>query len=166
MPEHYERLEDLKDEATDALEDGDLTLARQLAQEWLAADSDPTAWHYGNTIHNANQLLGLISVREGDLDSAKRYLLAAGNTPGSPQLDSFGPQMHLAQTLLSRGERDIVLEYLELAACFWCMAKRTSNFLLNLLFLYGAARNNRKLTRWKAAIRAGEQPRLNRVGPV
>lgn len=101
MPEHYERLEDLKDEATDALEDGDLTLAHQLAQ-----------------------------------------------------------------TLLSRGERDCVLEYLELVARFWCMAKRTSNFLFNLLFLYGAARNNRKLTCWKAAIRAGEQPRLNRVGPV
>lgn len=166
MPEHYERREDLKDEATGALEDGDLTLARQLAQEWLAADSDPTAWHYGNTIHNANQLLGLISVREGDLDSAKRYLLAAGNTPGSPQLDSFGPQMHLAQTLLSRGERDIVLEYLELVTRFWGMHKPTSNLLFVLLFRYNLAQNTRKLARWKAAIRAGEQPRLNRVGPV
>ena len=55
----------------------------------------------------------------GDIERAKEHLLAAGNTSGSPQLNSFGPNMTLAKELLEQGERDVVLEYFRLCAKFW-----------------------------------------------
>lgn len=163
MPTPYQRIRELEEKAALAWDEGRYREARRLAQQWLGADTDSTTWHYGNTIHNANHILGLVAVREGELGDAKRYLLAAGSTPGSPQLDSFGPKMHLAQALLSRGERDCVLEYLEKVNSFYGTVKPTRIFLFNLLLRYHAARNRRKLMRWKAAIQTGEQPRLNRV---
>jgi hypothetical protein len=46
-------------------------------------------------------------------------LLKAGATPGSPQLNSFGPNMALAKELLDKGEREAVLEYFTLCSKFW-----------------------------------------------
>jgi hypothetical protein len=45
-------------------------------------------WNYGNAIHDAHQLLGLVCLKDGDLKGAKDHLLAAGASPGSPQLNS------------------------------------------------------------------------------
>ena len=45
---------------------------------------------------------------------ANAYLLAVGRTPGSPQLNSFGPNMALAAELLQKEVRDTVLQYFEL----------------------------------------------------
>jgi hypothetical protein len=55
-----------------------------------------TGDHHGNVIHNANQILGRCALREGKLIDAPEYLLKADTTPGSPQLNSSGPQMHLS----------------------------------------------------------------------
>jgi hypothetical protein len=52
MTTSYQRLQDLQEEAEEALEEGDLPLARQRAEEWLEVGTDPAVWHYGNTIHN------------------------------------------------------------------------------------------------------------------
>ena len=76
-------------------------------------------WNYGNAIHNANIVLGICSFDAGDINAAKKYLEQAGNTPGSPQLNSFGPNMQLAKKLLSVGERDVVLNYFNLCEKFW-----------------------------------------------
>ena len=46
-------------------------------------------------------------------------LRAAGHTPGSPQLDSFGPDIRLAWDLLQRGQDQAVLDYLHDVARFW-----------------------------------------------
>jgi hypothetical protein len=48
-------------------------------------------------------------------------LIAAGKSPGSPVMDSFGPNMTLAKDLLEKGERDTVLEYFMLCHKFWKM---------------------------------------------
>ncbi len=69
--------------------------------------------------HTANIVLGRIAVKKGDLEEAKRRLLAAGNTPGSPSLNSFGPNWNLAQELFAKGERDTVLAYIDLCRKFW-----------------------------------------------
>jgi hypothetical protein len=53
------------------------------------------------------------------VDAAREHLLAAGGTPGSPQLYSFGPSMALATELLDAGEREAVREYFRLCAAFW-----------------------------------------------
>jgi hypothetical protein len=50
---------------------------------------------------------------------AKARLLKAGATPGSPVLNSFGPELTLGRDLLEKGERETVLQYLELCSRFW-----------------------------------------------
>src|SRR5207342_3430394 len=96
--------------------------ARKAADELLKLlPSFPGDWNYGNAIQDSNLVLGRIAVREGRIDDAKKHLLAAGASPGSPQMDSFGPNMSLAKDLLQKGERDVVLEYFELCRRFWRM---------------------------------------------
>ena len=76
-------------------------------------------WNSGNAIHKGNLALGRLALREGNIERANYYLLEAGKTPGSPQLDSFGPNMLLAKELLEHGEKKSVLEYFELCGRFW-----------------------------------------------
>ncbi len=78
-------------------------------------------WNYGNAVQDANLVLGCIAVREGRIDDAKKYLAESGKSPGSPQMDSFGPNMTLAKDLLEKGERQVVLEYFEACRKFWKM---------------------------------------------
>jgi len=85
----------------------------------LAARQHPKDWNYGNAIHDGNLVLGLLAVRQGNIEEAGEHLLHAGNTPGSPQLNSFGPNMSLAKALLEQDERDTVLEYLARCRSFW-----------------------------------------------
>jgi predicted Zn-dependent protease len=101
-----------------ALEAGQTAKARAYAEELLKA-TDQDDWNYGNRIHHGHLILGRIALREGDLETAKEQLLAAGQTPGSPQLNSFGPNMVLAKELLAKGEKQAVLEYFKRCASFW-----------------------------------------------
>ena len=96
-------------------------------------------WNYGNAIQDANLVLGRIAVREGKIEAAKGYLLAAGESPGSPQMNSFGPNMSLAHDLLEKGERDTVLEYFQLCGGFW-------------------SGQQNKLDQWTQEVRAGKIP--------
>src|SRR5205823_9113923 len=103
-----------------AFDAGDLGKAEAYANELLTlAARYRDSWNYGNAIHKGNIVLGRIRLRQGDLEKAKSYLLAAGATPGSPQLDTFGPNMALAKELLEKGERDVVLQYFTLCRKFW-----------------------------------------------
>ena len=117
-----QRFYELADLATSAYEAGDTVKAQQYAFELLAsADSFKKNWNYGNAVHKGNIILGRVALGRGDITSAKEHLLAAGQTPGSPQLDSFGPNMTLAKELLEKGEREVVLTYLDACAKFWKM---------------------------------------------
>ena len=101
---------------------GKIEDARNYAQELMALTPKYKGdWNYGNAIQDANLVLGRIAVREGNIEAAKKYLIAAGKSPGSPQLDSFGPNMTLAKDLLEKGEHDAVLEYFMLCRKFWKM---------------------------------------------
>lgn len=97
----------------------DLALATATADTLLRAYRDVAAWQWGNIVHNANQVLGRVALRRGELARAEQYLLAAGSTPGSPQLMSFGPRMPLARELLEVGNTTAILEYLTLVRRFW-----------------------------------------------
>lgn len=86
-----------------------LTLGRQF-------DGD---WDSGNAIHHGHLLLGRVAMARGDYDRAETELIAAGRTPGSPQLDSFGPNCQLAAELLEIGRAEPVVEFLRLCDRFW-----------------------------------------------
>jgi hypothetical protein len=96
-------------------------------------------WNYGNAVHVGNIVLGRLALDSGDVAEARRLLLEAGKTPGSPQLNSFGPNMMLAKELLTKGEREAVVDYLNLCAKFWLM-------------------HDGRLDVWKAAAAKGEMP--------
>jgi hypothetical protein len=106
-------------------------------------------WNYGNAIQDFNLVLGRIALKSGDVAAAKKHLIAAGHSPGSPQLDSFGPNLTLASELLRKGERTAVLEYLELCKNFW--ARRPDTNQLD-------KRNKEMLDRWKGQIQNGQTP--------
>ena len=74
---------------------------------------------YGSAMCDANLVLGRVAVKKGQLEEAKRYLLAAAQSPSTPYLANYGPNMGLAKDLLEKGERQTVLEYLELCRKLW-----------------------------------------------
>jgi hypothetical protein len=127
-----ERLQDAKrpNERYYALADAALTSlffasdvqAEELARELLEARSRVDSfWNHGNAEHDANVVLGMVALRGGDRALAAEHLRRAGDTPGSPQLDTFGPKMLLARALLEQGQREPVLDYFERCKRFWRM---------------------------------------------
>ena len=121
LPWKYSRFLALHARA-DRLVERDPRRAAAFAHELLElAERYRTDWNYGNAIHKGHLILGRVALRRGDLDAARSELLLAGRTPGSPQLDSFGPNMTLAKELLEAGEKAVVLEYFELCRRFWVM---------------------------------------------
>ena len=131
----------LTDAAPEAFNRGEFETARGIAVALLLeAESWPKDWNYGNAIHVANLVLGRIELREKKKKKAIEYLLAAGRTPGSPQLNTFGPDMLFAKELLKVGEKDAVLQYLDLCAKFWKMKQGVP------------------IDTWKAQIEKGETP--------
>jgi tetratricopeptide (TPR) repeat protein len=106
--------------AKSAYEAGDVVKAKKYAGELLTTGTkDPQNWNYGNAIHHGNNVLGRIALQEGKTPQADEFLLKAGGTPGSPQLNSFGPNMCLAKELLEAGQKDTVLQYFEACRKFW-----------------------------------------------
>ena len=103
-----------------AVEVGNLGQARALAVELLIlAAGQEQNFNYGNAIHNANVVLGRLALREGDVERAMDYLQEAGNTPGSPQLSSFGPNLQLAEELIDAKAYESVATYLLSLKSFW-----------------------------------------------
>ena len=125
-----------------ALAAGDIAKATSYSK-WLLDQAPGWVgdWNYGNAIHVAHLVLGEIALNAGDLPEAKHQLLEAAKIPGSPQLDTFGPNMRLAKQLLAKGDRDTVIEYFDLCAKFWEDSRG-------------------QLETWKAAILKGEEPKF------
>jgi hypothetical protein len=137
---------------------GDYRQTESLAREYLAlAREFRDDWNYGNAIHDANSLLGLCSLERGDVEAAKDYLLKAGSTPGSPQLNTFGPRMVLAREMVHARELGTVLAYLDLVARFWCR-ETDPRFKRQPSFVAMKAENRRWLKQWKSDVRRGIVP--------
>ncbi len=105
----------------------------------VASARSASEWDRGNRIYQGNILMGRAALRSGDLATARSYLLAAGRSPGSPQLETFGPDMALAREMLAAGQNQPVLEFLELCHRFW-------------------KADEGRLERWKRDIREGRVP--------
>ena len=133
--EHVTRLENATSElerfyslapvAKCVIDDGDIVLSQRLAIEALdLAGRFPDDWNHGNAIHDGHVVLGRIALLDGNRELAIEHLYLAGETPGSPQLNSFGPNMTLARDLLQQGEWDSVYNYLEQCRAFWKLGRR------------------------------------------
>ena len=119
-----ERFYALNDAAKESFEVGKIEDARKYATDLLTfAEKFRNDWNYGNAIQDGNLVLGRIALKEGHTEEAKEFLLKAGKSPGSPQMDSFGPNMSLARDLLEKGEREVVLDYFQLCRVFWKMGQ-------------------------------------------
>lgn len=93
---------------------GDRDRVVEVARELIeTAEPHRKLWYYGNAIFHANTALGHVAIDTGDRDAARGYLLAAAETRGSPQLNSFGPDYSLAQHFLDLEEREAVIAFLE-----------------------------------------------------
>lgn len=118
----YSRWVSLDEAAELAYKIKDYEGAKNYALESLSLSSSHISdWNYGNSIHNSNMTRGRISLRNGDLNKAKDYLLASAKSPGSPQLATFGPSLKLADELLQNNESTAVLSYLHSISRFWEM---------------------------------------------
>ena len=137
--------------------------AQKYAIELLNSATDPNDWNYGNALFFGNMVLGQVALRLGDIESAMSRLLSSGKTPGSPQLNSFGPNMSLARDLLagvpfvpaaglapatppsprrhaaSPGVQQTVLSFFDLCGVFWQM-------------------DDGRLQQWSQQVRAGGVP--------
>jgi hypothetical protein len=119
---------------------GDPSKTRQNAYRVLEiARAWKTQWQRADAINSAETLLGYVELAEGRLVAAEAHLLASAQVPGSPVLDTWGPDLGLAAELLARGRRESVLQYLKLCKRFWDLGP-------------GA------IDRFEEAIRAGRAP--------
>lgn len=110
----------LNDAAKDSFVVGKVEEAKKYAEELMTLTPQfPGDWNHGNAVQDANLVLGRIAVREGRIDDAKRYLVEAGKSTGSPQMNSFGPNMSLAKDLLEKGEKQVVLDHFETCRKYW-----------------------------------------------
>ena len=107
-----------------AFDAGDLVKARSYADQLLAlAPQYPKNWNYGNAIYYGHMVLGRVELAQGNTVLAENHLLQSAQTPGSPQLNSFGPNTSLAKDLLERGDTTPVLQYFALIQNFWKMSR-------------------------------------------
>jgi beta-lactamase regulating signal transducer with metallopeptidase domain/tetratricopeptide (TPR) repeat protein len=94
-----------------ALAAGELGKAVTYAHQLLEAAEENPAFR-GDNLYEGNLVLGLLAVREGNLDAAEIYLLQAAEAFGFAGMHRVSPDMSLAKDLLSYGRRDTVLEFL------------------------------------------------------
>jgi len=127
----------LVEAAQTALEVGQYAKAEAYAREILATPD--LAAKTGDGVYYGNHVLGMIAFHQGDIAAAKHYLIESAKTPGSYELNGVRPpDPSLAIALLERGEREAVLDYLDLCKVF--------------------SKRDALIEGWKKTIRAGGTP--------
>jgi tetratricopeptide (TPR) repeat protein len=150
-----ERFYALGNAARNALKEGKVKEAKALAKELARVTPKyRDNWNYGNAVANANQILGQIALSKGDLEEAKKHLLASANSKGSPQLNSFGPNFKLAGKVAEKGEYRTVLQFLAQVKMFWANPndRREANSK------HVAGMHLQQLNSWRKQLQAGKVP--------
>ena len=141
--DEYSRWVALSDAALWSVDVGRIDDASAFAQELEALlVKYPSDWNYGNAVSKLHSTFGRLALKRGDIELAKRELALAGASPGSPQMDTYGPNLSLARDLLATGDpgaRDAVLAHFDAIEKFWRMDS-------------GALRV------WREDVRAGHEP--------
>lgn len=141
--DQYDRWVALGDAALWSVDVGRLDDANAFARELEALlVKYPNDWNYGNAVSKVHITLGRLALKRGDIELAKRELLLAGASPGSPQMDTIGPNLSLARDLLASGApgaQDAVLAHFDDIEKFWRM-------------------DNGALRVWREDVRVGREP--------
>jgi hypothetical protein len=120
----------LNDAAKKSFEAKDYTKAEQYARELLnLSEKYPKDWNYGNAVYDSHMVLGRLALVNNDMQLAKEHLFLSASTPGSPQLDTFGPNLSLAKDMLEKGQRDSVIEFLNKCKRFWMHQERVDDWV-------------------------------------
>ncbi len=132
-----------------------LTNAQAAAQRILAHLPSTNSWSYGISVYRADELLGHVALRMGNLPEARGYLRAAGLVHLSP--DKSGPDHMFARELLAHGEaadKETVLAYLTDLINYYTIMAATQPLAKNV-----AQYNLQTLNPDKEAIQAGKTPK-------
>lgn len=141
VPNEVERPSYLAQLAYAAFDAGDHEKARRYAEQALDAASQTAMRQRSQwTVFKAHTVLGRIAIREDDIATAGLHLTESARIPpGDAVLATFGPDMDLAKALLEKGQRDVVLQFLDLCSRFWKEDKG-------------------EFARWSATVRGGAIP--------
>jgi len=93
---------------------GDDAAAERDAEQLLAS-----APKNANAYNSAQTILGRVAAAKGDLNEAKRRLIASITTPATLKNALFEPNMTLAQDLYDAGAKDAVIDFLEASRAVW-----------------------------------------------
>jgi hypothetical protein len=122
----FAKVSDLKLLVSAAFDAGDMDKAERFAKDLLVTAEKLDKRFHANSAkdatHISNTILGLIAFEKGNVDEAKKFLLASSKViDGSHVLKSFGPEMLLAKKLIEKNERETVIHYLDNCSAFWKM---------------------------------------------
>jgi hypothetical protein len=107
---------------------GETQKAELYASRALGLVNPPQLDPFGDSaqaVHDAHMVLGLLALRTGELERARECLLASSRAVDylrHSEMSEFrilGPNYSLAFELVARGERSVVLEYLERCRPVW-----------------------------------------------
>ena len=126
-----------KDLARMAITANQYDKAKEYVHTLLTHDS--ADWNSRDHHHHGHLVLGRIALAEGDIEEAKRRLIAAGEATRTSEPNAVEPNMFLARELLQRGEKEVVLEYFSLCSDSW-------------------ERGRDKLEQWSVLVQAGLEP--------
>ncbi len=124
--------------------------AKELATELvLEFGQYESGWKFDDSTHLGNVILGRVALRRGETAVAKRHLLVALRAPLRQQYASLSHiDLELARELFAKGEKDIVLEYLQ-------MCENLSNFKA---YPESYAVELKSLKAWQGQIKQGLRP--------
>jgi thiol-disulfide isomerase/thioredoxin len=115
-----QRIRVLLNLANTEFEARDDAAAERAAHQLLdLAAANPRLGNHDDLVHAGHMVLGRVELDRGQKELAKEQLLESARVKGSPELRNAGPKMLLAQDLLDAGDREAVLQYLELSRAFW-----------------------------------------------
>jgi hypothetical protein len=124
-----------------------LTEAKMMATEFLLDfGDDADNANYVEAAHIGNVALGRIAVAENDLARAKEHLLRAARAPLRAPNAYLEPDLDLARELFQKGEKQTVVEYLQL-----CEGFKT----------HDDGERLKALRRWQNEIKAGKTPNFD-----
>lgn len=122
----------LKDLAWKEYEQGNNDQAKKYAFELLRLNKlVEDNWNSGNALFYGHMIIGLVNFESKNIEKAKERLILSSKTHGSPQLDTFGPSLVLAQKLLDAGEIKTVTKFIKNCSKFWEMDNGVIDYWLN-----------------------------------